>query len=258
MCTDFRSEGIISRAKELGLPTIIGRPKTEEIDELGQINFGLSINYLFLLNKDVISKFERGCFNIHGSLLPKYRGRTPHVWAIINGETEAGATLHLIDEGCDTGDILFQERVSISKNLSGNDLLLKYEELYPKLLLKLKTAMEENNLKLIKQIEEEASFFPKRTPDDGGIDWNWECERIRNWVRAQRFPYPGAFSHFGDNKIIIDEVSHVSEEVAGDVGEVVGFNEQQCPIVQAKDGQLALIVIRNKDEIGLKIHNKLV
>jgi methionyl-tRNA formyltransferase len=93
----------------------------------------LSINYLFLLDEEMISKLPLA-INIHGSLLPKYRGRTPHVWSIINGETKTGVTAHIIDADCDTGDIVKQIVVPIEKDDTGATILEKYEKIYPELL----------------------------------------------------------------------------------------------------------------------------
>ena len=70
----------------------------------------VSINYLFIINNDIIKHADLMSINVHGSLLPKYRGRTPHVWAIINGERRAGITIHKIEEGCDTGPIIKQKK----------------------------------------------------------------------------------------------------------------------------------------------------
>src|SRR5690606_33504394 len=86
--------------------------------------------YLFIIDKKIIDLATSIAFNIHGSLLPKYRGRTPHVWSIINNEKFTGITAHIIDEGCDTGDIIEQVKIKISKSDTGASLLEKYNLLY--------------------------------------------------------------------------------------------------------------------------------
>ncbi len=107
--TDKNSNHIVSYCSANNIPVYIGNPRnanTLEFIEGKKIDIIISINYLFLINKNLIKLPKLMCFNIHGSLLPKYRGRTPHVWSIINNEKFAGVTVHLIDEGCDSGDIL--------------------------------------------------------------------------------------------------------------------------------------------------------
>ena len=107
IATDRNSESIINWANKNKIRLFSGNPRNGKLlDFLKEDKFeiGLSINYIFLLDELIISRFQFPV-NFHGSLLPKYRGRTPHVWAIINNEIETGITAHLIDKGCDTGPI---------------------------------------------------------------------------------------------------------------------------------------------------------
>src|SRR5690606_38202127 len=91
----------------------------------------LSVNYLYLIEEDLIKMPRRFAINLHGSLLPKYRGRTPHVWAIINGEKKTGVTAHLITKGCDEGPIVSQIQIPIEIQDTGNDILNKFKQKYP-------------------------------------------------------------------------------------------------------------------------------
>jgi methionyl-tRNA formyltransferase len=147
-----------------------------------------------------------GSVNIHGSLLPKYRGRTPHIWAIINNEVTTGITAHFISEKCDDGDIILQTKIPILDTDSGSDILEKFKIYYPLIIDELLIKFAENNITRIVQDESKATYFGQRTSNDGQIDWNWQKERIYNWVRAQRFPYPGAFTFYEGQKITIDSV----------------------------------------------------
>jgi methionyl-tRNA formyltransferase len=141
-------------------------------------------------------------------LLPKYRGRTPHVWAIINGETKTGITAHLIDEGCDTGAIINQIIVDIEPEDTGAIVLEKYKKLYIPLVESVLTSYQESSLEFNAQDETKATFFGKRTPEDGRIDWNWSVDRIINWIRAQAYPYPGAFLIYKNERVIVDKATH--------------------------------------------------
>ena len=171
----------------------------------------VSINYRFILDLNIINKFLYA-INLHGSLLPKYRGRTPHVWAIINGEKKTGVTAHIIDKGVDTGPIIKQEEIYISPSDTGHSLLLKFEKIYPDLLIS-----SINNLvkgcKLKVQDDNEASFFGKREPIMGYIDFQNNSKKIIDFVRAQSNPYPGAYSFLEDGKkIIINKLGLFNEK----------------------------------------------
>ena len=209
--TDRKSLKIISFAERKKIPLFIGNPRTSNsLDFISKyrIDVILSINYLFIIEKKLYGK-SRYSINIHGSLLPKYRGRTPHVWAIINNETKTGISAHLIDEGCDTGEIIKQIEVPIDPNDTGADILKKYKNLYIPLVESVIDDIKQNKLETFPQDESASSYFPKRVPEDGLINWNWDRTRIRNWIRAQSYPYPGAFTFYEGNKIIIDEIKEV-------------------------------------------------
>jgi methionyl-tRNA formyltransferase len=207
--TDGNSHGVLSLCKENKIPCFKGNPRNgvgSDFIKKIEVDIIASINYLFLIEKDIIHHSKQITFNLHGSLLPKYRGRTPHVWSIINNEKETGITTHVIDEGCDTGDIISQTKIKIDKFHTGNDILNKYKILYYNLVKEVIEKVKSEQLKLKKQDENLATYFGVRRPGDGRIDWNWQKERIRNWVRAQSYPYPGAFTFFNGQKITIDKV----------------------------------------------------
>ena len=207
--TDSNSQGILSLCEKNKIPYFKGNPRNGigyDFMKKIEVDIIVSINYLFLIEKDIIQHSKQLSFNIHGSLLPKYRGRTPHVWSIINNEKVTGITAHVIDEGCDTGDIISQIKIPINKIETGAEILNKFKLEYYNLILGVFKKLNSGKLELIKQDEQLATYFGKRTPADGQINWDWQSERIRNWVRAQSYPYPGAFTFFKGEKIIIDEV----------------------------------------------------
>jgi methionyl-tRNA formyltransferase len=209
--TDSKSENIIEYCEQNKLRVFVGNPRNGRAKEFitkNECEILISINYLFLIEQDIINLSKGLTFNIHGSLLPKYRGRTPHVWAIINGEEFTGITAHIIDEGCDTGDILEQIKISIEPNDTGDNILTKYESNYLPLIEKVIDSFNQGKLKPKKQDPKKATYYGKRIPDDGLINWNWQKERIYNWIRAQAHPYPGAFTFLHGKKITIDEISY--------------------------------------------------
>lgn len=249
--TDTLSEGIIKFCEVNSIALFKGNPRNgksscfiqeQEIDVL------ISVNYLFLIEKELIDLPRILAFNVHGSLLPKYRGRTPHVWAIINNEEETGVTAHLIDEGCDTGDIIKQVSVSINQEDTGAAILKKFEALYPSLIFEVLNDIEKGTLSLTEQDHTKATFFYKRTPSDGLINWEWQKEQIHNWVRAQAYPYPGAFTYLEGRKIILDHVTFSNQGFDSKQrnGEVIAVVEGM-PIVKVNNGALLLDGIRSYD-----------
>ena len=260
--TDSNSKGIVDIANDNHLPIFSGNPRNERalrFIDIYEIDIILSVNYLFLIERSLFSKAKLA-INIHGSLLPKYRGRTPHVWAIINNEMKTGVTAHLIDDGCDTGDILKQKEIKIESNDTGADILEKFNKLYIPLIDEILSDYKLGRLKPLPQNNNNATFFGKRTPDDGRIDWGWQKERIRNWVRAQAYPYPGAFTYSEGQyeKVIIDEVVFSDR----------GFNETDQnglvvsldPIcVKTPNGVLEIRNIRNLEKLSfLEVGQRLI
>lgn len=208
--TDRKSCGITELCQKSSIPCFAGNPRGGATASFragipSRPDIILSVNYLFLIEDDLISYPIRYAVNVHGSLLPKYRGRTPHVWAIINDEKEAGITAHLITNECDRGGILFQEKVPITKDDTGGSVLRKYNGLYPKIIDNVISAVRSDSVRATEQDEAKATYFPKRTPDDGEINFSWQRERVRNWVRAMAPPeYPGAFFYDNGHKVIVE------------------------------------------------------
>lgn len=252
IATNQKSKEIIDLAAEQNVPVFIGNPREGRLLEFLEnksCDIILSINYLYLIERDIVCFPKRYAINFHGSLLPKYRGRTPHVWAIINGEKKCGITAHLIDEGCDTGPIIIQQEVEIMEDDTGQNILEKYKHLYPALVKEVLNKVERNNIELTIQDETKATFFDKRTPSDGMIDWSWQTIRINNWVRAQSHPYPGAFTFYEGEKIIVDKIDVTTIEFEpllknGTIIKVV----DNIPYVKTPNGVVKLSIIRNQSQ----------
>lgn len=251
--TDSNSHAILALCKEKKIPFFSGNPrngagyyfiKNIEVDIIA------SINYIFLIEKDIIHHSNQITFNIHGSLLPKYRGRTPHVWAIINNEQETGITAHIIDEGCDTGDIISQIKIKIEEFDTGNDVLNKFKNLYYDIATDVFKKVKRGQLEQKKQDENFATYFGVRKPIDGKIDWSWQNERIRNWVRAQSYPYPGAYSYFNGQKITIDKVEETSYSLNHNIIDGTIIEVKPNLIVKTQNG--ALIITKYREKIQFK------
>lgn len=148
---------------------------------------------------------ELGSMGMHASLLPRYAGGAPLVWALINGEKETGITLFHFDKGVDTGDIVLQRKVTIDFEDTIGTLYGKVEEEGLSLLKDALPRIADGSAPRIPQDLSHRTVFPMRTPEDGLIDWGWPASRIYNFVRAQTKPYPGAFTTAGDKRLIVWE-----------------------------------------------------
>jgi len=252
--TDKNSIAIIEYARIRSIPVFIGNPrKIESTVFLKQFKTDLifSVNYLFLVDENILKYPRLYAINLHGSLLPKYRGRTQHVWAIINGEKETGITAHIMEKGCDTGDIVLQKRIPILSEDTGADILISYKKMYPEIILEIITNIEKDKLTRIAQDNEMATYFNKRTPEDGHINWNWQKERIYNWVRAQADPYPGAFSYINNQKITIDKIQYSDFGFNYEMPNGLILHTNPNILVKTPNGVIELLSIREQKNIEL-------
>ena len=261
--TDAKSDKIVNCAQEHNIPVFIGNPREGKASTWikgNDICFDhlLSINYLFIVEADLLALPQGVAVNFHGSLLPRYRGRTPTVWSIINGETEVGATAHIMNVECDDGDIIKQILIPIGPDDTGGEIESKFFDLYPVFVQQVINDIETSNLHPRKQDKTLATYFGKRTPDMGEINWDWHKERIHNWVRAQAQPwFPGAFSYCNGKKVIINKISYNSLGFIYDMPNgLVLLVEDGHPMVKTPNGVIRLddivadIEIKEGDILG--------
>lgn len=162
-----------------------------------------SFYYRSLICQEILDIPALGAFNIHGSLLPRYRGRVPVNWAVLNGETRTGATLHFMVRRPDAGDIVDQEEAPIGPFDSAQQVFVRVTAAARHVLERQIGAIEAGNAPRRPQDEATASYFGARKPQDGRIDWTLPAQRIFNLVRAVTRPYPGAFTDLGGRQLFI-------------------------------------------------------
>ncbi|MEO8399334.1 MAG: methionyl-tRNA formyltransferase [Ignavibacteriaceae bacterium] len=182
------------------------------IENLNQIGADLFVVVAFkILPKEVFSIPSKGSFNLHGSLLPKYRGAAPIQWALIKGEKETGVTTFKLEEKVDTGNIYLQKKIKINDDDNFGTLHDKLSELGAQTVFETVNKIEKGNYKLLQQNNSEATPAPKITKEICEIDWNKSAEEIHNLVRGLS-PYPGAFFKYKDKilKIYKTEVVYSS------------------------------------------------
>ena len=163
----------------------------ERIDAL-KPDFLFSFYYRMMLKPALLATATRGAFNMHGSLLPKYRGRVPVNWAIIKGETETGATLHEMVEKPDAGRIVDREPVPILPDDTALDVFNKVAAAAEVTLVRALPTLIDGSAALRPQDLSKGSYYGGRKPEDGVINWLDSAQNIHNLVRAVAPPYPGA------------------------------------------------------------------
>ncbi|WP_460056026.1 bifunctional UDP-4-amino-4-deoxy-L-arabinose formyltransferase/UDP-glucuronic acid oxidase ArnA [Pseudomonas sp. S2_D06] len=162
-----------------------------------------SFYYRNLLSEPLLATARRGAFNLHGSLLPRYRGRAPANWVLVNGETETGVTLHRMVTRADAGAIVAQQKVAIERSDTALSLHGKLRTAAADLLRDTLPALLQGKATETPQDESKATVFGRRTPADGKLVWARPAEELFNLVRAVTQPYPGAFCAVGEHKLIV-------------------------------------------------------
>ena len=183
-----------------------------------------SFYYRNLLSEALLATARKGAFNLHGSLLPRYRGRAPANWVLVNGETETGVTLHHMVKRADAGAIVAQQKVAIERTDTALSLHGKLRTAASDLLRDTLPALLQGKVSETPQDESKATVFGRRTPADGKLVWARPAEELFNLVRAVTQPYPGAFCAVGEHKLIVwsAEVAKGNEGLAP--GRVISVN----------------------------------
>jgi len=163
-----------------------------------------SFYFRHLLPPEILALPRLGAYNMHGSLLPRYRGRAPVNWAILNGESETGATLHVMTGKADAGEIVDQEAVEIEPDETALEVQKKVSAAAVAILARRLEDLKAGKAPRAPQDEAKATTFPRRRPEDGEIDWGQSAKRVHDLVRAVTHPFPGATTNvFGGGKTTI-------------------------------------------------------
>ncbi|MBT1075188.1 formyltransferase [Geobacter grbiciae] len=162
-----------------------------------------SFYYRNMITPEVLEIPRLGALNLHGSYLPKYRGRVPVNWAVINGETETGATLHHMVAKPDAGDIVDREKVAIAFTDTSFDVFTKVTEAAVTVIARSYPLLASGTASRIPMNLAEGSYFGGRKPADGLIDWARSAVQIYNLIRGVTHPYPGAFTYLDGKKILV-------------------------------------------------------
>lgn len=177
------------------------------------------VAYGKILPKEILTSAKYGCVNVHASLLPKYRGAAPIQWAVINGDSETGVTIMQMDEGLDTGDMLYVEKTPIGENETSEELFDRLSLIGADALAKTLKNIEEGNIEPVKQPKGDFGYAEKITKDISNIDWNKSAQEVHNLVRGLQ-TWPCAVTTINGKKFKIHKTA-LPGKTGNKAGEVV-------------------------------------
>nr|WP_314418873.1 bifunctional UDP-4-amino-4-deoxy-L-arabinose formyltransferase/UDP-glucuronic acid oxidase ArnA [uncultured Erwinia sp.] len=229
-------------AAELGVPVYapedVNHPLWVERIKAMAPQMIFSFHYRQMLSDAILNSASEGAFNLHASLLPRYRGRAPLNWVLVNGEEETGVTLHRMVKRADAGAIVAQQRVAIDLQDTALTLHRKLCLSSAELLATSLPGILRGEITQREQDESQASYVGRRTPEDGRIDWSQPAYRLHNLVRAVTDPWPGAFSFVGSGRFIVWQSAIRHDFPAAKPGTVLSVNPL---IVACGDGALEIV-----------------
>ncbi|WP_220719378.1 bifunctional UDP-4-amino-4-deoxy-L-arabinose formyltransferase/UDP-glucuronic acid oxidase ArnA [Agarivorans litoreus] len=248
-------ESVAKLAARNGIPVFapedVNHPLWIEKIKAMQPEVFFSFYYRSMISQAVLELAPKGGFNLHGSLLPRYRGRAPVNWALLNGETETGVTLHAMTSKADAGDIVAQEKLSINADDTAATLHSRLTELSSQLLATTLPQLIAGTHSLSAQDESQATVFGRRTPADGEIKWADNAQTIFNLCRAVTEPFPGAFTFLGERKVIFWSTSASEQEFDATPGTIVATAPLTIACTQG-----SLIVNAGQTENGLYLNGE--
>ncbi|MCE5194209.1 MAG: methionyl-tRNA formyltransferase [Nitrospiraceae bacterium] len=197
------------------------------------------VAYGKILPEKILNLPCMGCVNVHASILPKYRGAAPIQWTIINGEKTTGVTTMLIDKGLDTGDILLQKELAITRDDTTESLSIKLSELGASLLLETIDKLKNGSIRPLKQ-PDEATYAPIIKKEDGLIIWSRKSEELYNFIRGMH-PWPGAYCYLRNERIKLIKVESI--EGSGTPGRIEKIGKNNL-IVGTGSGLISIVELQ--------------
>ena len=231
-------------ARERGIPAFtpetVNTPEWRERIAALRPDLILSVYYRHMIGTKILGLPHLGAWNLHGSLLPKYRGRAPINWALVHGESRIGMTLHRMVKSADAGAVVDQEGVDLSPRDTAEQAFRKVLPCARRVLARQMDGLLSGTAREIAQDESQVTYFGGRKPEDGRIRWTQTSRQIFNLIRAVTDPYPGAFTDVGETRLMVwwaEPDSPVMNGRMGKPGEVLSVTPL---IVATADGALEL------------------
>ena len=234
-------------AEARGLPLFFAEDRPPRVTEALAAGRTPEILYSFyyrnLIGEELLRVPRLGAYNLHGSLLPAYRGRCPVNWVILRREKKTGVTLHHMVKQPDAGDVVAQREIPIAPRETARTLYDKIIPAAAELVRKIHPLIREGRAPRVPQDPARASVFPGRRPEDGRIDWRRGAEEIDALVRAVTRPYPGAFTFLQERKVFLWETFPLSGAQGKQPGRVVSLSPLRVEtgegILEVRDGEFA-------------------
>ena len=217
------SESVEELARAHGIPVhLTERVDAETIDLVKRAEPDVIVvnSWYTWMPPELYNLPPHGTLNLHDSLLPKFTGFSPVLWALISGESEFGLTIHRMDDGLDSGDILIQHSLPIGPTDTGTELVMRGMDLIPGALRDALAALESGAAVWRPQKKAARSYFHKRSERDSLIDWNWPAEDLERFVRALSDPFPRAFTFYRGERIEVLEARVSGARYGGTPGRV--------------------------------------
>ena len=198
---------VAALCQERGIPYV--QPEASDLLELlpqfKKIapDYIFSFYYRYMITSDILATARIAALNMHGSLLPKYRGRAPINWAILHGETETGASLHIMEVKPDAGDIVGQLAVPIDPDEDATAVFTKVSNAAIKVMQAALPELLQGRVPKTPNVLANGSYFGGRKPEDGRIHWNQSAKQVHDLIRAVAPPYPGAFTDWQGARMVI-------------------------------------------------------
>jgi len=238
----FQTPAIAARAKGIPVftPESVNTPEWREKIAALQPDLILSVYYRHMVGTKILGLPRLGAWNLHGSLLPKYRGRAPINWAILHGEPRIGMTLHRMVKAPDAGALVDQDGVDLGPRDTAEQAFRKVLPCARRVLERQIDALLAGTAKETPQDEAQVTYFGGRKPEDGRINWSQTSAQIFNLVRAVTDPYPGAFTDVGPARLMVwwaEPDSPATRGRRGAPGEIISVTPL---VVATADGALEL------------------
>ena len=213
------------------------------------------VAYGKILPKEILEIAKYGCINVHGSLLPQYRGAAPIQWAVLNGDKKTGVTTMYMDTGMDTGDMILKEEIEIGEDETTGEVWKKLSKIGANLLVKTLKQIEDGTAPRIPQ-SSDFSMAPMLEKDMSKIDWkNKNAKQIKNLVRGLN-PIMGTYSYLDGNKIKFWKVDILQDDKSGiESGTVIKADSKDGLYIKAKNGIIKVIEIQGENAKKMSIQD---
>jgi methionyl-tRNA formyltransferase len=252
-CNDTRSmfKEIKQYCEENKIELCVAKNKTHSEDIIKKLNpdLCLGVCWYWIISEEILKSIPYGFIGIHNSFLPKYRGGSPLVHQVINGEDEVGFSFFSFTKEMDDGPIWIQEKIAIKETDYISDILKKVEiriienikEKYIDILKGKIIPIEQDNL--------QATYCAQRFPEDGNIDWSKSSKEVYNFIRAQSKPYPGSFTYYKNVLIKIWKTEFFENEYYGDPGSIGRISQNGVYVICGDNHALIIKEIEIEDKI---------